>query len=113
MDSWTGSELERRQALEAGRGAVCKISKDKRLLKWAKDKGLYVYIGRPSKWGNPYSIGKDGTRAEVCRKFEEYFFNSEKLQRDIHELKGKLLGCYCYPEQCHGDFLSGQAGKGA
>ena len=28
-----------------------------------------VYIGRPSKWGNPYSIGPDGTREEVIEKY--------------------------------------------
>ena len=24
-----------------------------------------VYIGRPSKWGNPFKIGRDGSRQEV------------------------------------------------
>ena len=28
-----------------------------------------VYIGRPSVWGNPFVIGKDGTRAEVVEKY--------------------------------------------
>jgi len=27
-----------------------------------------VYIGRPSKWGNPFVIGKDGDREEVIAK---------------------------------------------
>lgn len=31
-----------------------------------------TFIGRPSKWGNPYKIGKDGTRKEVIQKFEKY-----------------------------------------
>lgn len=114
MNSWKEKELERRQALEAGRGAVCNITKDKRLFEWGKEQGLYIYIGRGSNmWGNPYKIPRDGNRQEVCRKFEEYYFKSKELQRNIHELKGKLLGCYCYPEQCHGDFLSAQTEKGA
>jgi hypothetical protein len=29
-----------------------------------------TYIGRPSMWGNPFVIGKDGTRAEVVEKYE-------------------------------------------
>ena len=34
-----------------------------------------VYIGRPSKWGNPFVIGKDGTREEVIAKFKNYIFH--------------------------------------
>lgn len=64
-----------------------------------------VYIGRPSKWGNPYSIGKDGTREEVIVKYMEYFYTTH-LAEDIQELKGKTLGCWCSPKVCHGDFLT-------
>lgn len=28
-----------------------------------------VYIGRPSKWGNPFVIGRDGSREEVIEKY--------------------------------------------
>ena len=31
-----------------------------------------VYVGRPTKWGNPYVIGKDGTRAEVIEKYRAF-----------------------------------------
>jgi len=64
-----------------------------------------VYIGRPSKWGNPFSIGKDGTRKEVIEKYEKYLLNNEKLMNDLHELEGKVLGCWCKPKACHGDVL--------
>jgi hypothetical protein len=64
-----------------------------------------VYIGRPSKWGNPYEIGKDGTRAEVVAKYREYILNSPKLLKELVELKGKRLGCWCCPKLCHGDVL--------
>jgi hypothetical protein len=30
--------------------------------------GNAVYVGRPSVWGNPFVIGKDGSRAECNRK---------------------------------------------
>ncbi len=64
-----------------------------------------VYIGRPSKWGNPFIIGPDGTREEVIMKFEQYLLNSELL-KDIGELDGKILGCWCRPYfPCHGDIL--------
>jgi len=66
-----------------------------------------VYIGRPSKWGNPFSIGKDGTRGEVIEKYLEYILNNEELMDALPELKGKILGCWCAPAPCHGDILVG------
>lgn len=74
-----------------------------------------VYIGRPSKWGNPFSH-KSGTKAiwirptreEAIQAYREWFLKSERgkqLQKDLHELKGKILGCWCKPESCHGDVL--------
>jgi hypothetical protein len=63
-----------------------------------------IYIGRPSKWGNPYRIGRDGTREEVIKKYSDWFMTTE-LVLALHELKGKRLGCYCKPLACHGDFL--------
>jgi hypothetical protein len=69
-------------------------------------KELYdVYIGRPSKWGNPYVIGRDGTREDVIKLFNSYIRSNRKLMSEIGELKGKTLGCYCHPEACHGDIL--------
>lgn len=35
-----------------------------------------IYIGRPGKWGNPFTIGKDGTREEVIVKYEEWIRNN-------------------------------------
>lgn len=64
-----------------------------------------VYIGRPSKWGNPFSIGKDGTRKEVIKKYEKYILKNKKLLNDLHELEDKVLGCWCKPKACHGDVL--------
>jgi hypothetical protein len=67
-----------------------------------------VYIGRGSKWGNPYAIGFDGDRDEVIRKFKYDFergflkFNKE----DVLKLKGKVLGCHCKPAACHGDVIA-------
>lgn len=64
-----------------------------------------VYIGRPSKWGNPFVIGKDGTRAEVIEKYRRYLMRNERLLRDMSELRGKDLVCFCKPAACHGDVL--------
>ena len=64
-----------------------------------------VYIGRPSKWGNPFIIGKDGNRDEVIAKYEEYITYNDKLISNLHSLQGKDLVCYCKPQACHGDVL--------
>lgn len=64
-----------------------------------------VYIGRGSKWGNPFVIGKDGDRNLVINKYIEYFDNNDELKKDIEELKDKNLVCYCSPKACHGDYL--------
>ena len=65
----------------------------------------YIYIGRPSKWGNPFVIGRDGNRDEVVRKYLYYILEDQNLLNDLHEIKGKNLGCYCAPQLCHGDVL--------
>lgn len=54
-----------------------------------------VYIGRPSKWGNPYKIGPDGTREEVIQKYEELVRTSKILMNALPSLAGKTLGCWC------------------
>ena len=64
-----------------------------------------VYIGRGSKWGNKFVIGRDGDRAEVIRKYREWILNNEYLLSCLAELKDKVLGCYCKPLPCHGDVL--------
>ncbi len=64
-----------------------------------------VYIGRPSKWGNPYVIGKDGDRDEVISKYEMYIMCHPELFAELQELEGKVLGCWCAPQECHGDIL--------
>ena len=58
-----------------------------------------VYIGRGSPYGNPYIIGKDGTREEVIEKFEKNIL--PKL--DLRPLIGRDLVCFCKPKPCHGD----------
>jgi hypothetical protein len=64
-----------------------------------------VFIGRPSKWGNPFEIGRDGTREQVIRMYEVHIRRSPKLLAALPELVGKCLGCYCKPLACHGDVL--------
>lgn len=65
-----------------------------------------VYIGRPSKWGNPYVVGKDGTREECVLMYEAWLLLDNPLYEQAKkELKGKDLVCFCKPKACHGDVL--------
>lgn len=70
-----------------------------------------IYIGRPSKWGNPYEIGKDGTRKQVIQLYREYILSNKELMSSLGELKGKRLGCWCKPLPCHGDVLDELANR--
>lgn len=74
-----------------------------------KQRPYDIYIGRPSKWGCPFVIGKDGKRYEVIDKYREWIFSDEnkELRSQIEtELKDKVLGCWCRPAECHGDVLA-------
>lgn len=65
-----------------------------------------VYVGRPSKWGNPYSIGTHGNRGQVIEKYRVFLRCRTDLVEDAkRELAGKSLICYCAPEPCHADVL--------
>ena len=64
-----------------------------------------VYIGRGSKWGNPFKIGIDGDREEVIEKYRQWILGEPRLLDSLHELEGKVLGCWCSPKPCHGDVL--------
>ncbi len=70
-----------------------------------------VYIGRGSIWGNPFRIGRDGTRENVIKKYKSYILNREDLMNQLHKLKGKTLGCFCSPFHCHGDVLADLADR--
>lgn len=71
-----------------------------------------VRIDRQTHWGNPFVIGKDGTREQVIAKYREWILSEPSIvtmaQRD---LRGKTLGCWCAPKACHGDVLVEIANK--
>jgi len=64
-----------------------------------------VYIGRGSKWGNPFVIGINGSRLQVINMYKQYVLGKPELLKDLEELRGKRLGCFCKPLACHGDIL--------
>jgi len=82
-----------------------------------------IYIGRlgvvfidgirfpktSSNFANPFKIGKDGNRDEVIQKYKLYIIEkieqNATLKQELLEMKNKNLGCWCFPEQCHGNVL--------
>lgn len=70
-----------------------------------------IYIGRnyaeftDEGWSNPFHIGSDGDRFEVVAKHRAMVLRSPQLLARIKkELQGDIiLGCWCKPEDCHGD----------
>jgi hypothetical protein len=72
-----------------------------------------VYIGRGSKWGNPFTHLKNtsapypvDSREDAIRAYEHWIQEQpELLAAAKAELKGKILGCWCKPLDCHGDIL--------
>jgi len=78
-----------------------------------------VNVARPSQWGNPFIVGRDGTATECVRKFEAdlikfrhgdglaVFLESVAETEAIEaQLSGRNLACWCAPDQpCHADVL--------
>lgn len=72
-----------------------------------------VLIDRTTMWGNPFKIGKDGSRSEVIGKFRQWLkgesytdFKQKERQKilcNIDSLDGQTAGCWCKPKPCHGD----------
>ena len=64
-----------------------------------------IYIGRGSKWGNPFRIGDHGDRGDVIEQYRKWIQTQPDLLDSLEELRGKRLGCFCKPKACHGDIL--------
>lgn len=63
---------------------------------------------KDSIWANPFKIDKNHNREKVLELYEAYIIDkieNEKLYDQLSQLEGKNLGCWCYPEPCHGDIL--------
>jgi SH3-like domain-containing protein len=59
-----------------------------------------VRIDRQTHWGNPFVIGKDGTRAQVIEKYRAWITAPEQahmVELAKRDLRGKTLGCWCAP----------------
>lgn len=71
-----------------------------------------VYIGRPSKWGNPFKLRAGESRESCLDRYRKWLMDQPGLLSALGELKGKILGCWCKPKSCHGDILAELADEG-
>ncbi len=80
---------------------------------WKTDPN-YVYIGRAGKglsgyFGNPFKLEPGKPVGSTLDKYREYFtnrmLNDAVFSYGVHCLKGKILVCFCHPDQCHGDII--------
>lgn len=92
------------------------------LREWEKEPN-HVYVGRrgvvfidkvrypahDSPWANPFKVGRDGSLKEVVDKYRIYISNRLEAEPELYdallELRGKKLGCWCYPNLCHANVL--------
>ena len=69
-----------------------------------------VYVGRPTPWGNPFVIGRDGDRKTVVAKYRRWLWKrmqEGRIDRDrLAALAGKDLVCHCAPRPCHAQVLA-------
>ena len=66
-----------------------------------------VRIDRATKWGNPFRIAKGRyTRVQAIDQYRKWIQTQPELMAALPELKGKVLGCWCKPNACHGDILA-------
>ena len=76
-----------------------------------------VYVGRSTKWGNPYRIGVESVDGDGGQTREESLWAYANLflvgkGKDVSELRGKDLVCWCPLDQpCHADILLGLANR--
>ena len=74
---------------------------------WRMPEGA-VYVGRPTKWGNPYTVSESMSPDEAVRQYRNYLINRNQslIGEAQRELKGKDLACWCpLTSPCHADVL--------
>lgn len=103
----TEDQKARLDKAKAGEAVVANISTDGALLWHAERDGIYVRADRKTTWGNPFLLHEDGDRDAVCDSYAlHYVPNKPSIKDNISSLKGKVLGCWCYPQRCHCDHLA-------
>lgn len=95
-----------------------KKSKDIELITLAEQQNQLVYVGRfvrfvcdGSKWQKTFKATEksETEHNRVIEQYKAYLHSKPELLADIHELKGKVLTCFCHPLPCHAHYLASLA----
>jgi Domain of unknown function (DUF4326) len=111
-------EVERKRIVESGGSVIANVRKikgrraDEDLIRWAEESGRFVYIGdavrhtryQRSPWFNP-AKGRKTDHDRAVNEYRKYILQRPDLLARLAELRGKVLGCWCYPQACHGNIL--------
>lgn len=108
-DTLNADEEVFRERLIAGETVVVNMRRHTAVIEWAKGEGLFVRIDRRSRWGNPFILGRDGTRDDVVAAYRGHLAANPDLLERLPELRGRALGSWCAPARCHGDVLAAAA----
>lgn len=71
-----------------------------------------VLVDRTTPFGNPFVIGRHGTRMECISMFKQKVLSDPALRKLVDGLRGKDLICHCKPLPCHGDVILELANSG-
>lgn len=118
LDDWTARELELRETITDGHGAVVNVRRSgphRHLVPWLVAHKLIVYVGHAgarhswpeSDFANPFVKEANADREAMVRHYREYLEGRPDLVRRLRdgELRGYALGCWCAPKPCHADVL--------
>jgi hypothetical protein len=65
-----------------------------------------IYVGRPSRWGNPFPVVAGDQAAAVAAYRRWLLEQPELVAAARRELVGRVLACWCRPgTPCHADVL--------
>ncbi|WP_158891729.1 DUF4326 domain-containing protein [Amycolatopsis anabasis] len=119
---WTEDERNRAERVLAGHATVVNVRKNgphRHLVPWLHAEGLLTYVGHggtrhswpESDFASPFVKEAKTDRAASVRHYEEWLDEQPELLRRLRggELRGRALGCWCAPQQCHADVLASRA----
>jgi len=68
-----------------------------------------VRVDRATHWGNPFTIGKHGSREEVIELYRKHLWqrlaSGDLDKRQLQALQGRDLACWCRPQRCHAEVI--------
>lgn len=94
---------------QAGQTVVANMKHDADLIAAAMAAGKYTRVDRRTQYGNPHRMASEADRETVIARYRSDLASRPDLTANIRQLRGHVLGCWCYPKACHGDVIAAMA----